>query len=85
MRACVRLDDRVGSGWLAVEQGLRQGYVLAPLLFNTFFVAVINVALHAFQGGQRYHGRFDAPEEEKGGGWAGGSNCRKDSPGDAAF
>ena len=23
MRACVRLDDRVCSGWLAVEQGLR--------------------------------------------------------------
>ena len=27
-----------------MEQGLRQGRVLAPLLFNTFFVAVINVA-----------------------------------------
>ena len=23
--------------------------------------------LHAFQGGQRHHGRFGAPEEEKGG------------------
>ena len=44
MRACVRLDDRVSSEWFAVEQGLRQGCVLAPLLFNTFFAAVINVA-----------------------------------------
>ena len=33
MRAYVRLDDGVCSGWFAVEQGLRQGCVLAPLLF----------------------------------------------------
>ena len=26
------------------------------------------LGLHAFQGGQRHHGRFDTPEEEKGGG-----------------
>ena len=36
MRACVRLDDRVCSRWFAVEQGLRQGCVLAPLLFTIF-------------------------------------------------
>ena len=41
MRACGQLDDRVCSGWFAVEQGLCQGCVLAPLLFNIFFVAVI--------------------------------------------
>ena len=44
VRACVRLDDRVCSRWFAVEQVLRQGCVLAPLLFNIFFAAVINVA-----------------------------------------
>ena len=49
MRACVRLDDRVCSGWFAVEQGLHQGCVLAPLLFNIFFTVVINVASTRFK------------------------------------
>ena len=49
MRACVRLDDRVYSRWFAVEQGLRQGCVLASLLFNIFFAAVINVASTRFK------------------------------------
>ena len=43
MRACVRLDDRVCSRWFAVEQGICQGCVHAPLLFNIFFAVVINV------------------------------------------
>ena len=33
--------------------------------------------LHAFQSGQRHHGRFGTPEEEKEGGGAGESNCRR--------
>ena len=49
MRACVRLDDRVCSGWFAVEQGLRRGCALAPLLFNILFAAVINVTSTRFK------------------------------------
>ena len=48
MRACVRLDDKASSGWLAVEHGL-QGCVLALLLFSTFFVVVIDVAYTSFK------------------------------------
>ena len=49
MRACVRLDDRVCSRWFAVEQGLRQGCVLARVLFNIFSAAVINLASMRFK------------------------------------
>ena len=49
MRACVRFNDRVRSRWCAVEQGLRQGCVLAPLLFNVFFAAVIKVTSTRFK------------------------------------
>ena len=49
MRACVRLNDRVCSRWFAVEQGLRQGCVLALLLFNIFFAAAINLASTRFK------------------------------------
>ena len=48
MRACVRNDDAVCSVWFEVAQGLRQRCVLAPLLFNIFFAAMLLVALQRF-------------------------------------
>ena len=87
-RVCVRLDDRVCSGWFATEQGLRQGCVLLPLLFNVFFTAVIIVAHTRFKADKDIMDALVHQRKKKGaggGGRAGGSNCRRTSPGDGAL
>ena len=49
MRTCVRIDDGECWEWFPVDQGLRQGCVLAPLLFNIFFAAVTHMAFTRFK------------------------------------
>ena len=82
MRACVRLDDRVYSRWFAVEQGVRRECVLAPLLFNIFFAAVINVASTRFKADKDIMDALVHLRKKRG---SGGSNCRRVSPRDAAL
>ena len=76
VRACVRLDDRVCSRWFAVEEGLRQRWVLAPLLFNIFFAAVVNVASTRFKADKDIMDALVHLSKKKGEG-GGGSNCRR--------
>ena len=45
----MRLNGRVCSGWFAVEQGLLQGCVLAPLLSDIFTAVINNVAYKRFK------------------------------------
>ncbi|CAB1109186.1 unnamed protein product [Ectocarpus sp. CCAP 1310/34] len=47
-RARVRTNDGQYSEWFEVDQGLRQGCKLAPLLFNLFFAAMLMVAVAEF-------------------------------------
>ena len=64
-----------------MEQGLRQRCAIAPLLFNTFFAAVINVASTRFKAEKGIMDALVHLRKKRG---AGGSNCRRVSSGDAA-
>jgi hypothetical protein len=47
-QAAVRMDGALGS-WFATQSGVRQGCVIAPLLFNTFMDFVVRRALARVQ------------------------------------
>ena len=71
-----------------MEQGLRQGCVLAPLLFSIFSAAVINVASTRFKADEGIMDAFVHLRKKRGAGGAGGaggSNCRRVTPRDAAL
>ena len=60
--------------------------MLAPLLFNIFFAAVINVASTRFKADKGIMDTLVHLRKKRGagGGGVGGSNCRRVSPRDAA-
>ena len=65
-----------------MEQCLHQGCVLAPLLFNILFAAGIDVDSTRFKADKGIMDALVHLRKKRG---AGGSNCRRVSPRDAAL
>ena len=82
MRACIRFDDKAYSGLFAVEQGLRQGSMLAPLLLTIFVAVVVNAAYTRFKVNKDIIDAFVHLRKKTRGG---GSNERGARPGDVAL
>ena len=71
--------QRVCSGWFAVEQGLRQECVLAPLLFNIVFAAVIKVVCTRFKADKGIMGASIHLRKKRGAGGRGEATTESQS------
>ena len=47
--ACVRMKDEL-SGWFPITQGVRQGCVMSPWLFNVFMDKIVREGMKNFVG-----------------------------------
>ena len=64
--------ESIGGCWFAVEQGIIcQGWVLAPLLFNIFFAAFMNMAYTRFKADKDIMDTLVHLRKRTGAGWRG--------------
>ena len=81
----MRLDDRVCSGWFAVEQGPSPRVRARAPPVQRLLRGGYKRSLHRFKADKGIMDALVHLRKQKGGGGAGGSNCWRVSPGNAAL